>query len=366
VLARLIGSRDEFRPARPVFNGVVTLPEREEDALLKAAQEGDERAFEALVSRRRAELHAHCYRLLASPDDADDAVQEAMVRAWKGLPGFERRSSLRTWLFKITTNAALDIGRKRARRELPIGFGPASSEDPDDPLDIPWIGPFAGDPTPTTPEASYEAKETVELAYVAALQRLPDRQRAVFVLRDVLGFSAAETASILDTTTPTVTSSLQRARANLARRLPAVSQQVELSSLGDVAARQLAARYAAAIEAGDLGALLTLLTEDVSWSMPPLPTWYRGKRDVARFLVRLVFPEHWAHLTTSANGQLAIAGYLRDDDKGAYLPAALDVLELRGGLVAAVTGFLTGEGLSERERSRQLFDRFGLPAALVR
>jgi RNA polymerase sigma-70 factor, ECF subfamily len=341
----------------------MTMPGNlEQDALVAAAQNGDEKAFASLVTRHRRELHAHCYRLLASADDADDAVQEATVRAWKGLARFESRSSLRTWLFKITTNAALDIARQRARRELPIEFGPASSDDPGGALDIPWIGPFAGDPAPLGPEARYEAKETVELAYVAALQRLPVRQRAVFVLREVLGFTAAETATILETTTATVTSALQRARATLVSRIPELSQQAELASLGDVATRKLAARYAAAIEQADLGALLALLTEDVTWSMPPLPSWYKGKSDVAQFLTRFVFPENWAHLTAVANGQLAVAGYLYDE--GAYLPAALDVLELRGGLVAGVTGFLTGEGLSVRLRPRRLFERFGLPPQL--
>jgi RNA polymerase sigma-70 factor (ECF subfamily) len=342
------------------------MPEQTtEDVLLAAAQGGDARAFDTLVHARRRELHAHCYRLLASAEDADDAVQEAMVRAWKGLPAFERRSSFRTWLFRITTNAALDVARRRARRELPIDLSPASAVAPGDPLDLPWIGPFDGDPGSSSPEARYEARESVELAFVAALQRLPGRQRAVFVLREVLGFSAAETAAILDTTIASVTSALQRARASIDARLPKVSQQHELDAIGERGVRELAARYAAAIEQADLSGLLQLLTEDVSWSMPPLPTWYGGKVDVATFLSRFVFPERWAHVTTAANGQLAVAGYLYDDDRGAYLPAALDVLQLREGKVASVTGFLTGESLGERLRQPGLFARFGLPPTLA-
>jgi RNA polymerase sigma-70 factor (ECF subfamily) len=335
-----------------------------EEDLLTAAQRGDERAFEALVSERRGELHAHCYRLLASSSDADDAVQEAMVKAWRGLPNFERRSSFRTWLFRITTHAALDVARQRNRRELPISMAPATAEGLAPPADRPWMEPFAGVLVANSPEATYAARETIELAYVAALQHLPVRPRAVFILRDVLGFSTADTAAILDTTMATVTSALQRARASIATRLPTVTQREELGALGDADVQRLAERYASAIERADLGALLELLTEDVSWSMPPLPTWYRGSLDVGRFLTRFVFQERWAHVTTTANSQLAVAGYVYDDETCTFLPAALDVLELRGGKVASVTGFLTGEALGESFTQRGLFARFGLPGSL--
>lgn len=347
-----------------VNNDVITVRDHSEDALVDAASRGDRKAFETLVVRHRKELHAHCYRLLASPDDADDAVQEATVRAWRGLAGFERRSSFRTWLFKITTNAALDVQRRRARRELPIELGPASSGAPGEAVERLWVGPFDDGEPWASPEAVYEARETVELAYVVALQHLPVRQRAVFLLREVLGFSAAETAAILEVTVATVTSALQRARAAIETRLPRTSQRAELASMGDQAVRQLAERYAAAIERADLPALLALLTEDVSWSMPPLPSWYSGTADVSQFLTKFVFPERWAHVTTTANGQLAVAGYLLDEDRDAYVPAALDVLELRGRRIASVTGFLTGEGLGPQHQG--LFSRFGLPATLAR
>jgi RNA polymerase sigma-70 factor, ECF subfamily len=344
---------------------VRTIPQHDSDDLLViAAQGGDERAFEALVAERQGELRAHCYRMLASTSDADDAVQEALVRAWRGLPSFERRSSFRTWLFKITTHAALDVARSRRRRELPVDMPPASSSELDEPAHLEWMDPFDGDPMPTSPEVAYAARETIELAYVAALQHLPVRQRAIFILREVLGFSAIETASILETTTAAVTSGLQRARGTLKWRLPTVSQGEELQSLGDAAVRELAERYARAIERADLTELLALLTEDIGWSMPPIPTWYRGTSTVARFLSRFVFAERWAHVTTMANCQLAVAGYIFDDKADAYLPAALDVLELRSGKVAAVTGFLTGESLSEPFRQLGLFERFGLPASL--
>lgn len=333
-----------------------------EEALVAAAQQGDEGAFETLVRSRRGELHRHCYRLLASPDDADDAVQEAIVRAWRSLEGFEHRSSFRTWLFRITTNVALDIAKARSRRELPVGFSPPSDGELADAADLPWIGPIPVAPSMSSPEGAVEARESIELAYVAALQHLPARQRAAFILRDVLAFTAEETASILETTTASVTSALQRARSAL--RVPTVSQQTELASLGDVAVRALAARYASAIESADIAALLALLTEDVSWSMPPVPSWYRGSDDVRRFLTRFVFPERWAHVTTWANGQLAVAGYLMGSH-GAFVPAALDVLELRAGSIASVTGFLTGEALPAHQQVLGLFDRFDLPATLT-
>ncbi len=347
----------------------------DEQDLIRAAKEGDEEAFRALVEGRRAELHAHCYRMLASPDDADDAVQEAFVRAWRALPRFEARSSVRTWLYKITTNTALDIASGRSRRELPIGFGPSTAfgETSGDPItEIAWMGPYpdrGGIRSTELPEPNYAARETIELAYVAALQHLGAHQRAVFILREVLGFRAAETAELLDTSVASVNSSLQRARAQLSDRLPELSQAAELSATGDRAVWELASRYARAIEESDLDMLLSLLTEDPSWSMPPLVSWFRGRGDVAEFLRTEVLPLRWRHATTSTNGQLAVAGYLFDAEANCFVSAALDVLELRGGRVAGVTGFLTIAGLTEeRQENYQagpgLFARFGLPERL--
>jgi RNA polymerase sigma-70 factor, ECF subfamily len=351
-----------------------SLNSTDELQLLHSAQEGDDVAFGNLLELRMAELHAHCYRILASSDDADDAVQETLLRAWRALPRFEARSSLRTWLFKIASHAALDIALRRTKRELPIGFGPASGsgEGPGEPVtEIAWIGPYAtSDSTwQNQPDSSYLARETIELAYVAALQHLPAHQRTVFILREVLGFRAAETAEILDSTVAAVNSSLQRARSQLSGRVPEVSQAVELHSIGDAAIAELAARYARAIEQADIETLLSLLTEDVSWSMPPLTSWYRGREDVAEFLVGYVFPERWRHLATFANGQLAVAGYLFDHEEKKFLPGALDVLELRDGRVAAVTGFLTYAALTPTEREThtvpaRLFEQFQLPESL--
>jgi RNA polymerase sigma-70 factor (ECF subfamily) len=352
-----------------VGNGMrMELDQPGQTALLVAAREGDDRAFATLIGGRRGELHAHCYRMLASPDDADDAVQETLLRAWRSLASFEGRSSLRTWLFRIATNAALDLASRRARRELPVGFGPpaAHGESPGDVrTEVPWMGPYpAGRYEAGLPEATFEAHEDLELAYVAALQHLPARQRAVFLLREAIDLSAAEIAEALGTTVAAVNSSLQRARSELRFRLPPVSQAIQLSRLGEGAACDLAERYARAIETGDLEGLLELLTEDASWSMPPLAGWYSGREALAAFLGAYVLPARWRHRTTGANGQLAVAGYLAGPS-GHFAPAALDVLELRGNKIASVTGFLVTDAVSPEGaagRPAALFDRFGLPS----
>lgn len=342
---------------------------------LREAQDGNERAFEDLVGGRRVELRAHCYRILASLDDADDAVQETLVRAWKSLGRFEARSSVRTWLFAIATNASLDIATKRNRRELPIDVE-QGAEDGDLSRErlgeLRWGGPYPTadlDSSFSPIEDRYIVRENVELAYVTVLQFLPARQRAAFLLREVLGFSAVETAQALDVTVFAVNSSLQRARAHVNALAPKVSQHAELRALGGAATKELASKYSRAIETGDIGSLLDLLTEDATWSMPPFASTYRGHHDVAAFLEDSVFPERWRHLTAEANGQLAIAGYLLDVERDCYVAAALDVLELRNGRVAAVTGFLTDaaftrEELAKYSASGGLFLRLGLPPQL--
>jgi RNA polymerase sigma-70 factor, ECF subfamily len=349
--------------------------ETSDPGTLMSAQGGDPAAFEALVEPRRAELHAHCYRMLGSVHDADDAVQETMLRAWRSLPRFEGRSSLRTWLFKIATNVALDVASRTSRRELPTTFGPPA--DPSNPAAIPvtevyWIEPYAAARELTSGlslEEAHIARETIELAYVAALQHLPVRQRAVFILREVMRFRTAQTAEILDTTTAAVSSLLQRARAAVREKLPAVSQQTELETLGLATVSGLARSYARAIEDDDLDALMALLTEDPTWSMPPAPYWYRGREAVVAFHRSEVLSLHWRHLIAWANGQLAVAGYVLDADLGCFVAVALDVLQLRGDRIDSVTGFITPAGLSPDERQQYrtdptLFSRFGLPSQL--
>ena len=337
------------------------------ESLLSAARRGDERAYLELVEGHRSELHAHCYRMLASLDDADDAVQEALTRAWKGLRRFEARSSVRTWLFKIATNVSLDMARGRKRRGVPLEDGRRlrHGESPGDPLvDMPWVQPYPLAPVDSgeaSLEARYELQEALELAFVVAIQHLPPRQRAVLILREVLGYSAAEVARLLDTTVPAVNSALQRARSAVASRLPRKSQQAELRLLGPDGVRELAQRYARAIEQGDIDTLLSMLTEDATWSMPPLPGWYQGRDAIAAFHARYVMGERWCHISTFANGQLAMGGYIFDPDRRCFVASALDVVTIEEGRVAGVIGFLRSEIGGVDEFGLVEFRRFGLP-----
>jgi RNA polymerase sigma-70 factor, ECF subfamily len=257
----------------------------DEGVLVGLAQGGDRGAFGVLAGVYRAELVAHCYRLTGSVADAEDALQEGLLRAWRGVAGFQSRGSVRSWLYAIITNAALDLARHKSRRELPVSFGPPAPPGADAEFDPPlpdyqWLEPcpdrWLGGPERLSPDARYEQRESVELAFLVALQYLPPLQRAVLLLREVVGFSAAEIAAELDTTAAAVNSALQRARATVRGRLPATSQQSALRTLGDQQARELARRFADALEAGDADTLIAMLATDATWSMPPLPTWYHG------------------------------------------------------------------------------------------
>ena len=231
--------------------------------LLEAARRGDEDAYARLIGPHRAQLHAHCYRMLASAPDAEDALQEALLGAWRGLPRFEGRSSLRSWLYTIATNACLKAIERRPKRVLPVDYGPAADphDGPGTPLvESVWVSPYpdrevvSADPW-VTPEARYEQRESIELAFIAALQQLPPRQRATLILRDVLGFSAREVAAALDTTTASVNSALQRAHRLVDERLPEQSQQAALRALGDDALSEIVNGYVDAWERGDLDAV---------------------------------------------------------------------------------------------------------------
>jgi RNA polymerase sigma-70 factor, ECF subfamily len=337
-----------------------------EASLLELATAGDEGAFAALVEPHRGELRAYCYRMLGSVQDADDAVQSALLRAWRGLAAFEGRSSVRSWLYSIATNTALDITRHRSRRELPVGFGPASSPDgehADAVTDPVWLEPcperWLSQSAPPSPEARYELRESVELAFMVMLQRLPPQQRAALILRDVLGFSAVEAAAQLDVSVAAVNSALQRARATARAERPDRSQQAVLRSIGEERLARLAHAYADAIEAGDVDTLLGMLTQDASWSMPPIPSWFTGHADLRRWLVRDPLPLRWRHHPTTANGQLAVGGYLFDADAGDFVPHVIDVLTLSPeGKITAVTAFFATEGRDPVE----FFAAFGLPA----
>lgn len=330
--------------------------------------------FSELAAAFTSELRAHCYRMLGSAQDAEDAVQEALVRAWKGIDRFEGRGSIRSWLYSIATNTALDIAKGRSRRELAAGRGApgGTGADLEAPLtELSWLEPYpdqwlAGAAW-HSPEAGYEQRESIELAFVAAIQHLPPLQRAVLLLREVVGFSAAETASQLGKSVASVTSALQRARVTVEARRPERSQQATLRMLGDQRTRDIVRRYADAMERGDIAALTAMLTQDVTWSMPPIPTWFTGLRPVRDFLLRYPFTERWKYLPTRANGQLAAACYIYDEDEGGYVPGAIDVITLDGDKIAAVTGFLTADILGQKNAGGwipgvELFGRFGLPA----
>ena len=299
-----------------------TAQERE---LLDAARAGDEEAFRRLVEPRRGELHAHCYRMLGSLHDAEDALQEVMLRAWRGLARFEGRSSFRSWLYTIATNTCLNAIERRPKRVLPIDYGPAADPHttPGEPLvESVWLEPYPDDrfgleDGPTPPDARYEERESVELAFVAALQHLPPNQRAALILREVLGFSAREVAEALETTVASVNSALQRARETIESRLPEQSQQETLRSLGDDRIRETVESFMDALTRGDVDAVVALLAEDAAWSMPPMATWYRG-RALAVWLREwpLSGEWRWRHVRAHANGQPAVASYTWDEESG--------------------------------------------------
>ena len=326
-------------------------------------------------SRGARELHAHCYRMLGSVHDAEDSLQEALLRAWRALPRFAERSSLRSWLYKISTNTCLDELARRPKRALPIDFGPAAAphDSPGEPLvESTWVEPYPDTGLAdgfAAPGATYEQRESVELAFVAALQHLPANQRAVLILREVLGFSAAEVAEVLDTTVAAVNSALQRARKTVDERLPEQSQQATLRALGDERIRTLVESYMQALERGDVEGLVAMLSEEATWSMPPMPRWYRGGEAIAAFLAEYPLRERWRHVPTSANGQVAVGCYMWDPERASYVAAVIDVLTLDETGIAGVTGFLAPWvfrrfGDLPGVMTPDAFRRFGLPDAL--
>jgi RNA polymerase sigma-70 factor (ECF subfamily) len=359
-----------------------------EQELLKSAREGDEDAYRRLIEPYRAELHAHCYRMLASVHDAEDALQDASLRAWRGLAKFEGRSSLRSWLYTIATNACLTAIERRPKRVLPIDYGPSTDphEGPGEPLvESVWLEPYPDEQIGlqdglASPEARYELRESVELAFVAALQHLPANQRAVLVLREVLGFSAKEVAEALDTTVASVNSALQRARVTVEERVGDRTQQATLRALGDDELRDLVDRYVAAWERCDVEAFAAMLAEDATFAMPPLASWYRSRDGIAAWAAGwpLSGAWRWRTVLTRANGQPALGFYAWDEAAGAYLPFALNVLSLRGREISDVTAFVVRsteptdreaysrwpEQPADERRLRGTFDRFGLPAQL--
>jgi len=314
------------------------------------------------AERYRRELQAHCYRMLGSTHEAEDAVQEALVRAWRGADRFEGRTSLRTWLYRIATNVSLTMLARRASaaRVLPQLVAPPSTGLPGPPaLDVPWLEPYpdaaleqVADERPG-PQARYEMREATQLAFVAAIQYLPPRQRAVLLLREVLGWSAAETASALDVTLASVTSALQRARETLRKNLPDDAPPHALQPHGE-RERRLLERYVAAWENIDLDGFVALLKEDAIFAMPPRTEWYRGPAAIRGLLAWAWQQEGFTAIRLvpiSANGQPAFALYDRDADDAPWRAHAIHVLTLDGERIAAVMNFM----------NTALFPAFGLP-----
>jgi RNA polymerase sigma-70 factor, ECF subfamily len=361
-----------------------TVEQRE---LLETARKGSEDAYGRLVEPYRSELQAHCYRMLGSVQDAEDALQEALVRAWKGLPKFEGRSSLRSWLYRIATNTSLDAIERRPKRILPIDYGPPT--DPHDGVGEPlvesvWIEPFPDETLGiedgyASPDARYEQRESVELAFIAALQLLPANQRAVLILREVLGFSAQETADTLDTSVASVNSALQRARATMEKRLPAQSQQETLRTLGDDKLREIVEQYADAWERNDVDTVVSMLAEDAAFTMPPMSRWFFGD-GIRPWLETSSMTGEWGWkaIPVTANGQAALAFYSWDEEQQARVPFAINVLTFEGEKIKEVDAFIvrssmdpdpevqarTPEQPADYAKLAKAYARFELPARL--
>ena len=326
----------------------------------------DEGAFERLVEPHRPKLHALCYRMLGSYQDAEDAVQETLVRAWRARERFEGRSALSTWLHRIATNVCLTAIERRGSRALPIEIG-APTDDPSaaaaEPLaESVWIEPY--------PDAAqeYEQRETLELAFVAALQHLPPNQRAALILSEVLGYSASEVAATMETTTASVNSALQPARRLLDERLPDRSQQATVRVLGDERVNRVVTRYVEAMERADVGAVVELLSEDATWSMPPQPAWFRGHGAIGAFLAENPFRYFtWRLVPVAANGQPALACYSRASEDEPFLAHSINVLSLHGGEISEVVSFLNVSRRGVDAPSfveTGVFERFGLSGEL--
>ena len=336
-----------------------------EERLLAAARTGDETAFGRLVEPYRSELHAHCYRMLGSVHDAEDSLQDAMLRAWRGLKSFEGRSSLRSWLYTIATNTCLNAIAKRPKRVLPVDYAPATDphSGPGEPVvESVWVEPYPDEMLGiedgyAAPEARYEQRESIELAFVAALQHLPPNQRAVLILREVLGFSAKEVADTLDTSTASVNSALQRARAAVEERTPEPSQQATLRALGDEELKEIVDRYVEAWEQCDVETVVAMLSEDVTFAMPPLASWYAGREAIAAWAAGwpLSGAWRWRVVRTSANGQPALGFYAWNAQDESYRPFALNVVTFRGSLISQVTAFIAR---SAEPRDREAFARY--------
>jgi RNA polymerase sigma-70 factor (TIGR02960 family) len=328
--------------------------------LLSRARTGDDEAFRELTEPYRRELQVHCYRMLGSFQDAEDALQDTLLAAWQGLDRFEGRASIRSWLYRIATNRCLNVLRTTSRR--PAKEWDIPGIDPPEPTrlgDIAWLEPYpdalleGAIEMPPGPEARYEQTEAISLAFVTALQVLPARQRAVLILREVLGYHADEVAEMLDTTVASVNSALKRARATLERRQPELNGDEQAPASGSPQEQALAAEFIRSYEAGDVDTLVALLTEDVRVAMPPIPLEYHGRDAVERFYAAVLPGRTYSLVPTRANGQPAFGAYLRTSRGGARRGAGLLVLTLSGNRISALTRF-----------DNDMLPLFGLPRSL--
>lgn len=328
--------------------------------LITRARAGDGAAFEELTEPFRRELEVHCYRMLGSFQDAEDVLQDTLLAAWQGLGAFEERASLRTWLYRIATNRCLNARRSASRRRAKEWDVPGI--EPPEPTrlgEVPWLQPYPDTrlegavDVPPGPDVRYEQSESISLAFVTALQMLPPRQLAVLVLRDVLGFRASEVADMMDSTVESVNSALKRARASLEQKLPLASESQLAPAVNSPTEEAIVAKFVAAYESSDLDALVTLLTDNVFISMPPLPFEYEGRKPAIRFFASIFGSGRKFDLVaTRANGQPAFGAYVRGPD-GTSHGVGLFVLTLAGGGICALTRF-----------ENTLFPWFGLPRSL--
>jgi RNA polymerase sigma-70 factor (ECF subfamily) len=333
------------------------------DELLTRAAHGNEEAFRTLIEPHRRELQFHCYRILGSMHDADDAVQETLLRAWRGLRGFEARASLRSWLYRIATNCCLDVLRDERRRRPPSREPMFEAPAPTRLAEPFWLEPYPdalleeiADTAPG-PEARYETKESIELAFIAALQSLPPRQRATLLLRDALGFRAAEVAEMLDATEDSVKSALRRAREALERQLPAGAEPPPPPH--SAREREIVQQFAEAWETGDIDGIVAMLTDRAWLRMPPLLLEYQGPGAIGSFLHALTAwrpDERFRLMPTRANTQPAFGVYRAEPDATLAATTGVMVVTLEGARIAAMTSFL----------DPGLLPRFGLPATLRR
>jgi len=330
--------------------------------LLSRARSGDQHAFAQLMDGYRNQLQVHCYRILGSVQDAEDALQETLLGAWQALGTFEERASVRTWLYRIATNRCLNMLRAANRRPRSQGLAfDVALPEPTRLGETVWLQPcpdifLEGLPDDRPgPEARYEARESVALAFVAALQLLPARQRVALVLRDVLGFRAHETAGMLGTTEASVENALKRGRTAVHTRLRRASGQEPPPAPNSAAEQEIVTRLTEAFETGDVDKLVSLLTEDVWVTMPPMPLEYQGRELAARFFGTVAFRpgRRTRYVATRANGQPALAAYVLDPATGLYRANGIAVLTLSGSLISAITGF-----------DNSVLPSFGLPRTL--